>query len=156
MGDCQDEELRVQFDRRLKLKFLGSQVTTDERQSSTKDLAGRYFGRSEPRNRGYGGENVKKSPRDRRGGVPLVIIATLGAWIGFRLSPNQPPFSVTGELNGYGPKQARGLHSRDWSCHGDAVDLPYVREPFLREQDFGVTSVNYALGGQMARAEAPA
>jgi len=28
-------------------------------------LAGRYFGRSEPRNRGCGGENVKKSPRDR-------------------------------------------------------------------------------------------
>ena len=29
MGDCQNEDLRVQFDRRLKLKFLGSQVTTD-------------------------------------------------------------------------------------------------------------------------------
>ena len=27
MGDCQNEDLRVQFDRRLKLKFLGSKVT---------------------------------------------------------------------------------------------------------------------------------
>ena len=29
MGDCQNGDLRVNFDRRLKLKFLGSQVTTD-------------------------------------------------------------------------------------------------------------------------------
>ncbi len=29
MGDCQNEDLRVQFDRCLKLKFLGSKVTTD-------------------------------------------------------------------------------------------------------------------------------
>ncbi len=29
MGDCQTEDLRVRFDGRLKLKFLGSQVTTD-------------------------------------------------------------------------------------------------------------------------------
>ena len=29
MGDCQNEDLRVQFDRRLKLKFLRSKVTTD-------------------------------------------------------------------------------------------------------------------------------
>ena len=29
MGDCQNEDLRVNFDRRLKLKFLGSQITTD-------------------------------------------------------------------------------------------------------------------------------
>src|SRR5450755_4541163 len=29
MGDCQNEDLRVSFDSRLKLKFLGSQVTTD-------------------------------------------------------------------------------------------------------------------------------
>jgi len=29
MGDCQKRDLRVGFDRRLKLKFLGSQVTTD-------------------------------------------------------------------------------------------------------------------------------
>ncbi len=29
MGDCQVKDLRVQFDRRLKLKFLGSQITTD-------------------------------------------------------------------------------------------------------------------------------
>ncbi len=29
MGDCQNEDLRLSFDRRLKLKFLGSQITTD-------------------------------------------------------------------------------------------------------------------------------
>ena len=29
MGDCQTDDLRVRFDGRLKLKFLGSQVTTD-------------------------------------------------------------------------------------------------------------------------------
>jgi hypothetical protein len=29
MGDCQNGDLRVNFDRTLKLKFLGSQVTTD-------------------------------------------------------------------------------------------------------------------------------
>ena len=29
MGDCQSSDLRVQFDSRLKLKFLGSQITTD-------------------------------------------------------------------------------------------------------------------------------
>ena len=29
MGDCQNEDLRVSFDSRLKLRFLGSQVTTD-------------------------------------------------------------------------------------------------------------------------------
>ena len=29
MGDCQNEELRVNFNRSLKLKFLGSKVTTD-------------------------------------------------------------------------------------------------------------------------------
>jgi hypothetical protein len=29
MGDCQNEDLRVNFDRRLKLKFLGTQITTD-------------------------------------------------------------------------------------------------------------------------------
>ena len=29
MGDCQNDDLRVSFDNRLKLKFLGSQVTID-------------------------------------------------------------------------------------------------------------------------------
>jgi hypothetical protein len=29
MGDCQSDDLRVSFDGRLKLKFLGSQITTD-------------------------------------------------------------------------------------------------------------------------------
>ena len=29
MSDCQNGELRVDFDGRLKLRFVGSQVTTD-------------------------------------------------------------------------------------------------------------------------------
>jgi hypothetical protein len=29
MGDCQNGDLRVNFDRTLKLRFLGSQLTTD-------------------------------------------------------------------------------------------------------------------------------
>jgi hypothetical protein len=29
MGDCQNVDLRVDFDRTLKLTFLGSKVTTD-------------------------------------------------------------------------------------------------------------------------------
>ncbi len=29
MGDAKNDDLRVSFDSRLKLKFLGSQVTTD-------------------------------------------------------------------------------------------------------------------------------
>lgn len=29
MGDCQNEDLWVDFDRMLKLKFLGCKVTTD-------------------------------------------------------------------------------------------------------------------------------
>jgi superfamily II DNA or RNA helicase len=40
---------------------------------------------------------------------------------------------------------------------GDASKPPrYVRRPFGREPDFGVTSVNYDLGELLARAEAPA
>jgi hypothetical protein len=31
----------------------------------------------------------------------------------------------------------------------------YVHRPFLREPDFGVTSVNYDFGELIARAEAP-
>jgi len=29
MGDCQNRDLRVRFDPRLKLKFLGSKISTD-------------------------------------------------------------------------------------------------------------------------------
>ena len=29
MGDAKNDDLRVSFDSRLKLKFLGSQITTD-------------------------------------------------------------------------------------------------------------------------------
>ena len=49
---CQSQEESAQYDRR----------------SSAKGLAGRYFERSKPRSRGCGGENVKTSLRDRRGG----------------------------------------------------------------------------------------
>src|SRR5439155_9621607 len=38
---------------------------------------------------------------------------------------------------------------------GGAVDLHYVRQPFQREPDFGVTSVNYDLEDLLARATSP-
>ena len=38
----------------------------------------------------------------------------------------------------------------------DATDrVHYVRSPFSREPDFGVTSVNYDMAELLARAEAP-
>ena len=41
---------------------------------------------------------------------------------------------------------------RDDGSHG----VHYLRRPFRREPDFGVTSVNYDFGELLARAEAPA
>jgi len=38
----------------------------------------------------------------------------------------------------------------------DAHHVHYVRHPFQREPDFGVTSVNYAFAELLARAEQPA
>ena len=38
---------------------------------------------------------------------------------------------------------------------GGGHRVPYVRRPFRREPDFGVTSVNYDLAELLARAEAP-
>jgi SNF2 family DNA or RNA helicase len=38
---------------------------------------------------------------------------------------------------------------------GDSHRVHYIRQPFQREPDFGVTSVNYDFGGLLARAEAP-
>ena len=38
MGDCQDKDLQVQFDRRLKVRFLGNQVTTDARLLAYREL----------------------------------------------------------------------------------------------------------------------
>jgi hypothetical protein len=42
------------------------------------------------------------------------------------------------------------------SVDGDTVEVRYVRWPFQREPDFGVTSVNYDLGELLARGEVPA
>ena len=39
---------------------------------------------------------------------------------------------------------------------GDQATPRYVRRPFQREPDFGVTSVNYDLGDLLARAQEPA
>ena len=36
-----------------------------------------------------------------------------------------------------------------------AVNITYVREPFSREPDFGVTSVNYRLSELLVRGESP-
>ena len=38
---------------------------------------------------------------------------------------------------------------------GDEHRVHYVREPFQREPDFGVTSVNYGFAELLARAERP-
>jgi superfamily II DNA or RNA helicase len=39
--------------------------------------------------------------------------------------------------------------------NGDNVEVQYVRKPFVREPDFGATSVNYALDEVLARGEDP-
>ena len=39
---------------------------------------------------------------------------------------------------------------------GDAADPRYVRQPFQREPDFAVTSVNYNLDGLLSHATPPA
>ena len=45
---------------------------------------------------------------------------------------------------------------RPWSFDGDGVyRVRYVRRPFGREPDFGVTSVTYDFAELLARAEAP-
>lgn len=38
----------------------------------------------------------------------------------------------------------------------EANQVYYIRQPFARQPDFGVESVNYNLNGLLARAEAPA
>ena len=54
-------------------------------------------------------------------------------------------------------QQAGGLHSGHRRVHGraSAHRVHYVRQPFQREPDFGVTSVNYDFAELLARAEAP-
>ena len=39
--------------------------------------------------------------------------------------------------------------------NGESIDLRYVRRPFQREPDFGVTSVNYGLAELLSRSAQP-
>ncbi|HTU93082.1 MAG TPA: DUF3883 domain-containing protein, partial [Gemmataceae bacterium] len=39
---------------------------------------------------------------------------------------------------------------------GQNVEVQHVRKPFVREPDFGATSVNYDLAGLLAQAKEPA
>jgi hypothetical protein len=43
---------------------------------------------------------------------------------------------------------------RPWSFDGDSHRVHYIRQPFQREPDFGVTSVNYDFAELLLRAEA--
>jgi hypothetical protein len=38
---------------------------------------------------------------------------------------------------------------------GRAKDIAYIRQPFVREPDFGVTSVNYRLSELLAKGDVP-
>jgi len=62
------------------------------------------------------------------------------------------PGAGEGEDGGKSPQCTNLL----WSdLDGDAHRVHYVRRPFRREPDFGVTSVNYDLAELLARAEEP-
>lgn len=60
---------------------------TRERQCSTKGLGGWYLERSEPINRGCGGDHVKKSTTRWTRRAQRAIMATMRAWIGSRPNP---------------------------------------------------------------------
>lgn len=60
------------------------------------------------------------------------------------------------KLNSLFPEQARRLHSRYRRFHArGSAARSYIREPFQREPDFGVTSVNYDFSELIARAGQP-
>jgi hypothetical protein len=46
-------------------------------------------------------------------------------------------------------------HGRPWSFDGDAHRIHYLRRPFQREPDFGVTSVTYDFAELLKRTEVP-
>jgi hypothetical protein len=54
------------------------------------------------------------------------------------------------------PPASVGTADRDAAQAGDAHRVRYVRRPFQREPDFGVTSVNYDFAELLARGERPA
>ncbi len=51
MGDAKNDDLRVSFDSRLKLKFLGSQITTDTGLLAYRELDEAFGWASWPRRR---------------------------------------------------------------------------------------------------------
>ena len=57
-------------------------------------------------------------------------------------SPSADPWQISEPSAAYGKIQ-------------DGCQIDYVRKPFTREPDFGVTSVNYNLNELLAKAEVP-
>jgi hypothetical protein len=83
MGDCQNGDLRVNFDRTLKLKFLGSQVTTDAGLLAYRELDEGL------RLTETGAESLQDSrlgQNKQHGLLPLLLSRLIAAWQAMRMS----------------------------------------------------------------------